>query len=328
VAVVVIYSAFAAISGLVVPLVIAVVIGVLGVPLVDMLERTGIPRHIGAGLFMVTLLVVVGGSIGLAIEGIVDQGGEVADQVAAGIDAIGRWLEQLDVDLPSGDSIVDSGDSMGRPLLPGAASYVGSIFSSAMAFLVGTFLAAFMLYYILVDWGTLRDWVAGHLNMPARIGAGVIDDSTAIVRQGFYALTLSSLVVAILIGLTLALLDIPLVFTIGFVTFITSYIPYLGATLSGAFGFLVALGANGIEDAVILLVVILVVQNVVQTIVGNKLISDRLRIHPLASLLATLIGATVAGLLGAMLSSLVLGIVIAVADRVRTAQAELTPHPA
>lgn len=70
VAVVVIDSAFAAISALVVPLVIAVVIGVLGVPAVDILERTLIPRHIGAGLFMVILLVVVGGSIGLAIEGI------------------------------------------------------------------------------------------------------------------------------------------------------------------------------------------------------------------------------------------------------------------
>lgn len=323
VAAVVIYLAFAAVSGLVVPLVISLVIGVLGVPLVDRLERMRVPRRIAAVLFMVTVFVVVGGAFGLAIEGIVDQGDQVSDFVAAGVDVIGRWLADLDAELPSGSSMVDSGGSMGGRLLPGAAGLVGSVFSSAMAFLVGTLLASIMLYYILVDWETIRTWLGEHLNMPSEVGAEIVDDSTAIVRQGFYALTLSSLAVATLIGVTMAILGIPLVFTVTIVTFVTSYIPYLGAVLSGAFAFLVALGASGFEDAVILLIVILIVQNIVQTVVGNKLTSDRLRVHPIASLSATLVGATVAGLLGAMLSSLVLAIVLAVMKRVRTAQAEL-----
>jgi predicted PurR-regulated permease PerM len=81
--------------------------------------------------------------------------------------------------------------------------------------------------------------------------------------------------------------------------------------------------ASGIEDALILLMVILVVQNVVQTVLGNKLTSDRLHIHPLASLIATVIGATVAGLMGAMLSSLALAMVIAMVQRLNAARSEL-----
>jgi predicted PurR-regulated permease PerM len=317
------YSAVAAISGLVIPLVIAIVIGVLGVPVVDFLEQRRIPRPAGAAVFVVCLVVVVGGAIWLAIIGISDQGDEVSAQMAAGIDAIGAWLENLEIDLPSGTSIVDAGSSQGWDLLPGAASYVGSIFSSTMAFLVGTLMAVFFLYYILVDWNTLRAWLSGHLNMPTELGRQIIDDSTSIVRQGFTALTLSSLVVSTMIGIAMLILDIPLAFTVAFVTFVTSYIPYLGAILSGAFGFVVALGASGIEDALILLVVILVVQNVVQTVLGNKLTSDRLHIHPLASLIATVIGATVAGLLGAMLSSLALAMVIAMVQRLNAARSEL-----
>lgn len=317
------YLAVAAISGLVIPLVIAIVVGVLGVPVVDFLEQRRIPRPAGAAVFVVCLVVVVGGAIWLAIIGISDQADEVSAQIAAGIDAIGGWLENLEIDLPSGTSIVDAGSSQGWDLLPGAAGYVGSIFSTTMAFLVGALMAVFFLYYVLVDWNTLRAWLSGHLNMPTELGRQIIDDSTSIVRQGFTALTLSSLVVSTMIGITMLILDIPLAFTVAFVTFVTSYIPYLGAILSGAFGFVVALGASGIEDALILLVVILVVQNVVQTVLGNKLTSDRLHIHPLASLIATVIGATVAGLLGAMLSSLALAMVIAVVQRLNAAREEL-----
>lgn len=329
----VVYAAVAAISGLVIPLVLSMVIGVLGVPVVDFLEQRRVPRPAGAAAFMVSLVVVLGGAIWLTVIGISDQGPEVAARVAAGVDAVGGWLEDRNIDLPSGTSIVDAGSSQGSALLPGAASYLGSIFSSAMAFLVGTFLAVFFLYYILVDWNTLRTWLGGHLNMPPDVGRKIVDDSTSIVRQGFGALTLSSLVVSILIGATMVILDVPLAFTVALVTFVTSYIPYLGAVLSGAFGFLVTLGASGIEDALILLAVILIAQNVVQTVLGNKLTSDRLHIHPLANLIATVIGATLAGLLGAMLSSLVLAMAISIVRRLKAARSELragdatTPSP-
>lgn len=327
VAVVIGYTAIAAISGLVVPLAIAVVIGVLGVPVVDFLERRRLPRPAGAALFVVLLTVVLSGAIWMAIRGVSDQSDEIRLQIAAGIDAVRDWLDAGDIELPTGHSVVDAGTSQGRLLLPGAASYLGSIFSSALAFVVGTVLAVFILYYILVDWSTLRTWLSSHLSLPTELGREIIDDSTSIVREALSALTLSSLVVSATIGITMVVLDIPLAFVVALVTFVTSYIPYLGAVLSGAFGCLVALGASGIEDALVLLVVILIVQNLVQTVLGNKLTSDRLHIHPLASLGATIIGATVAGLLGAMLSSIVLAMAIAATQRLWIARAQLSTGP-
>lgn len=312
----VVYGALATLSGLLVPLVIAAVIGTLASPIVDWLHRYRVPRPLGAVIVMVVLVVVLVAAVVVSVRGIIDQSDELSAQLAAGIDTVGDWLADAEIELGTGSSIVDSGASLGIDWIGGLATYFTTIFSSALSFVVGTFLAVFFLYYMLTDWHRLRDWLGRNLGVPADLGAGIIDDVTGLTRRGFGALTASSLVTAVLIGGAMIVLDLPLAFTVAFVTFVTSYVPYIGAIFSGTFGFLVALGAGGTTDALILLVVILVVQNLVQTVVGNRLASSTLSIHPIAALMSTIIGASLAGLIGAMLSAPVLASIIAVRRRV------------
>ena len=113
-------------------------------------------------------------------------------------------------------------------------------------------------------------------------------------------------------------LDIPLAFTVALVTFVTSFIPYLGAIVSGAFAVLVALGAGGLQDAVIMLIVVLVTQNVIQTLLLTKVTSDKLALHPIVNLGSTIVGATLAGLVGATLSAPIVATLIAVRKRIIT----------
>jgi len=124
-------------------------------------------------------------------------------------------------------------------------------------------------------------------------------------------------VTAVIIGVGMAILGVPLAFTVALVTFVTSYIPYLGAIFSGIFAFVVALGSGGLTVALILLVVVLVTQNLVQTVVQTKLQSDRLALHPIASLGSTIVGASLAGIVGAMLSAPILAMTITIARRLR-----------
>ncbi len=123
------------------------------------------------------------------------------------------------------------------------------------------------------------------------------------------------MVTSVLIGLAAVLLDVPLAFAIAVVTLVTSYIPYLGAILSGAFATLLALGAQGPQAAIIMLVVILVVQNIVQTVVLTTLTSDVLSLHPIVALGSTTVGAALAGALGATLSSPAVAVAIRVDRR-------------
>lgn len=314
------YSLLAAVSGLVVPLVIATVIGMLASPLVDWFERRGVARPLGSLIVLIAIVGAFVGSVAVAVDGVIDQGDEITKQLTAGLDRVDQWLEDLDIDAGVADERVEQAKQFGVDLIPGAASWFTTAFSGFVSFVAGTLLGLFLLYFILADWAQLRSWLGAHLGVPADLGIDIIDDATAIIRQGFAALTVSSVATAILIGTTMVVLGLPLAFTVALVTFVTSYIPYLGAIFSGAFACLVALGAGSITDALLLLVVILVVQNIVQTVMTTKLTSDRLSLHPIANLISTIVGASLAGLLGATLSAPVLAMTIQIGRRVRQYQ--------
>lgn len=310
----VVAGVFGAISGLVVPLVVAIVVGVLFVPAVDRLARV-VPRPAAAALVLLGLLVAAGLSVVLAVAGVVDQAPSIGRNLSAGFDQIVTWLDDLDLQVADGDRMVDGLADVWTLAVPGLAGIFGTVFSSTAAFFAGMFVGVFMLYFVLADWEELRAWVASHLGVEARIGEEIVDDTTWSLRQYFLALTISSIVVAVLVGGTVAVLGMPLALTIALVTFFTSYIPYLGALFSGAFAVLIALGSGGVGEAVIVLVVVLVAQNVVQTIVQTKMTEDRLSLHPIVIFGSTIAGGATLGLLGAALSTPAVAVVVGITRR-------------
>jgi predicted PurR-regulated permease PerM len=293
-----------------------VVIGMLAVPVVDRLVAWRVPRPLAAMTFIAGLVTLIVAVAAVVVSEVIQQGLEIRLVVSAGLDEIDGWVSDGSTTSDAARD-VDRAVDMGRPLLTGAASWATTIFSSALTFALGTFLALFILYYVLTDWTSVRNWTARHLGVSTDVGAGIVDDATSVVRNGFAALTVTSLVTTGLIALTVVILGVPLAVAITFVTFVGSYVPYLGAILSGAFAFLVALGASGPRDALILLVVILIVQNVVQAIVGNRMASDRLQLHPLPSIISSVCGVAIAGVLGAILSAPALALGLAVTRRLR-----------
>lgn len=312
--VVVAYLGLAAISALVVPLVIAVVIGMIFHPIVDRLQSMGVPRMVGAAVVLVGLAALAGVAIWLSVKGVLDQSELISEQVQQGWLVVQDWLAQQGVSVDQLQSYWER--LSGGAATGGAAGLVQAGFSGVAAFLIGLFIAVFLLYYLLKDWHPIREWLAGHLALPQSLGSGLIEDATTAIRRYFYGLALTAFPVSLIIGLAMWALGLPLAFTVAVVTFITSFIPYLGAILSGIFTVLVALGAGGLTDGLIMLVVVLVTQNVVQTLLLTKITSDRLAIHPIVNLASTIIGATVAGIVGATLSAPIVAMLIAARQRV------------
>ncbi len=305
----------AQVSGFVVPLALAAVMGAIFAPLVERLQARGMPRSGGALLVLLGLTVVVAGSVWLVVTGILGQSGQIRAQVSAGLDTLSSWLSSHGIDIGSGASATDSASSATGQALGGVMGALATTFSGLMSLGIATAIGAFLLYYVLVDWAGLNRWVGGHVGLDADVGTEVVEDSAVAVRRYFWALTISAVVTAVLIGGTAWVLGVPLAFTIAVVTLVTSYVPYLGAILSGAFATLIALGANGLDTAIIMLVVILVVQNIVQTIVLVRLAGTALSLHPIVVLGATVVGAAVAGMLGAALASPAVAVAIMVQRR-------------
>ena len=300
---------FTTISGLFVPLVVAVVIGMLFYPLVDKLAARGVNRTIGSVLVIVLVMAVLIGTIWITVAGIYSQSDEMVAEVGAGLTTLANWSN---LNVPG--ELVEQIRAKALETLPNVASGITSFlfsgFSGVISFFMGGFTALFLLFYLLSDWDNIASWVGRHLGLPEKLGVDLVDDATSAMRIYFYALTLANLPVAVGVGVTMWLLGLPLVVPVVLVTLITAYIPYLGAILSGTFAALVALGAGGLVDAVIILVVILGLQNIMDPIISNYITSDKLKIHPIVTLITTIGGGILFGALGATLANPITAVLI------------------
>ena len=310
---VVIYLGLSQLTSLLIPLVVAVVIGMLFSPVVDRLTRAGLAPFVAASLVLIGLVAITALSIFLAVKGIYDQRDLIVEQFSRGWEIIQVWLGERGISL---DNIDQAFATVNTGISSGASGAIQAGLSSVFAFTLGLLIGLFLLFYVLKDWHVIRDWVARHMGLiPADVGAGIINDATRSIRSYFAGLAITAAPVAFLIGVAMLILDIPLAFTVMLVTFVTSFIPYLGAIVSGAFAVLVALGAAGVREAIIILVVVIVAQNVLQTLMLTKITSDKLAIHPIVNLGSTIIGATLAGIVGATLSAPAVATMISVSRR-------------
>ena len=307
------------ISGLFVPSVIAVVVGMLTYPLVDILAARRVPPTIGSVLVILLVLAVCIGLAWLTVVGIVNQSEEMVTQLVAGLTHLAA-ISNLDVSPAQIQTEIM--DALPK-LAAGLTSVVFSSISGIMGLFMGAFTAFFLLFYLLADWHGVTGWVGRHLGLPAELGANVVGQAVSAMRIYFYALTVSNLPVAIAVGLTMWLLGLPLAFPVALITMATAYIPYLGAIISGVFAALVALGAGGVADAVIIIVVITVLQNIVGPIIAINVASNKFEMNPIITLLTTLGGGILFGALGATLSAPLTAVLIDAHKEVQAYDANL-----
>lgn len=304
-------------SSVMIPLIVAGVLGALFAPLVDWLEKRSVPRAMGSSVVLLLLLGIAVGTVWITVAGVINQGALIAEQVTAGFASLEIWLQGLNIPSVTSKQLVEQATGAGQQIAAGIGGYLGRGISGTLAFLFGTFLGAFMLFFILKDWHAIVDWVARHLGFPREVGSGIIEDGVHAMQQYFIGVTITGLVVGVMVGVSVWLLGLPLVAAITVVTWLTCYVPYVGAIISSLFAVLVALGSGGIVKAGIVLVIILVAQNVVQTIIQNQIASERLSIHPLAALLGTILGGIFLGLTGAMLAPALVAFGLKALRRVR-----------
>ena len=293
----VVLCVLALVTEVAIPLAIAAVLAAILVPLTDRLEEWHVPRWLGATLVLLLALAVVAGTIALVINGIVSQSDEIWQQLQAG-------LQRLNSDVGG------SGTSSG-PLVDGARSaahiltsgVVGSLVSSAGSLIVSTVLAVFILLFLLKDWDQITDWTAGHLGVPAPTGHSILNGIVNAFRGYASGLTLIGAANAAVVGLGAWLLGVPLVGTIALVTFVTSYVPYLGAFVAGAFAVVIAYGSGGFGTALAMLAIVLLANNTIQNLLEPFAFGTRLRLHPLAVLITVTSATLLFGVLGAILAA-------------------------
>jgi predicted PurR-regulated permease PerM len=167
----------------------------------------------------------------------------------------------------------------------------------------GLSFAVLSLFFLLKDGPMMRNWLDRHFGLPVPVAQTITGNVITSLRGYFRGTTLVGAFNGVVVALGALVLGVPLAGTIGLVTFITAYVPYLGAFVAGVFTFAIALGAKGATTAVIMLIIFLLANGMLQQLVQPFAMGAALQLNPLVVLIVTIGAGCLFGTIGLILAA-------------------------
>ncbi|GAB2453945.1 AI-2E family transporter [Xylanimonas ulmi] len=293
---------------IVVPVAVALLVAVLLRPFRDGLERRArLPRGLATAVSVVGLLALVAALVSLAGRQIVAGFSDLADQAVAGVNEVREWLahgplgignDQLNAYWEQISDALTSGDGTSTIVTGalGAATTAGHV-------LVGALIALFCTIFFLIDGRGIWTWLVNLLPVTARervhqAGRRGIVTLSAYVRTQ----VLVAFVDAVGIGVGAAFFVPALALPLGILVFVGSFVPIVGAIVTGAIACVVVLVAQGWVAALIMLAIVLAVQQIEGHVLQPFLMGHAVSLHPVAVVLVVAAGSLAAGIVGALFS--------------------------
>ncbi len=312
----------------VVPVLIALLFAAAASPMVDWLDRR-LPRLVAVWSTILLGLAVLAGVGYLVGDSVASQFGELREGAVQGFQQLQDFIASGPFGLPALDA--DELTSQLESVLQGSAVQSGAVTGAAAVAQIatGVLLAVVVLFFLLKDGRQIWAFFRGQLPVHQHRRFDLIGVRSVGVLGGYVRGTATvALVDAVLIGIGLVLVGVPLALPLALLTFVAAFVPIVGAVAAGAVAILVALVSNGPVDALIVLVIVIGVQQVESNFLQPVLMGRYLSLHPLVILLALAAGSIVAGVIGAILSVPLAAVVWAAvqASREATAEAERVEH--
>ncbi len=310
---------------------VALFLTALLTPVHARLVRWGTPRWLATALTVVGFVLLLVGLAALVGGSIAEQWGTLSDSFQQGLDEIRVWL--ADGPLHASQTQVDAWlASLQAALADNQNQLVSGALSTATTaaeVVSGGLLALFASIFFLHDGAGIARWFV-HL-FPARSQEGVDEAGAAAwtTLTGYVRGTvIIALVDATAIGIVLTVLRVPLALPLAVLVFFGAFIPIVGALVTGFVAVVVALAANGVWAALIVLGAIIAVQqlegHVLQPVVMGRLV----RLHPLAVVVAVAAGSLLAGIVGAVIAVPLVAVVNVVVRTYRTRSRPPDPEEA
>ena len=287
------------------PLVIALLITALAAPLVDLGDRIGLNRKLSSAAVVIGGLGVVALLLTFVGAQVAQGANDLAKQVVGGLDEIRNWLR--DGPLNASDSQINDYIKAAQDLVTSSneqiVARVTEVGTAIGHIVAGFFIVLFASFFFLADGVRIWAWVVRLFPRAARVKT---DTSGRVawrsLTQFVRATVLVAFVDAVGIMLVAFILKVPFAPAIGVLVFLGSFIPMIGATLSGSVAVLVALVAHGPIVALLMLAGVIVVQQIEAHVLQPFLLGRFVSVHPLGVIIAIGCGVLVAGIAGALIA--------------------------
>jgi predicted PurR-regulated permease PerM len=289
----------------VLPCIAALLLTALLQPLTARLRRAGMPALAATWCTVLAAIVVLAGLTILA-----------ADRVSADYptleNEVRHTAHQVQVSLAGPPFRINSHRleqysndlmhflSQHKSLIAGTVVTGGKIF---LELLTGIVLMMFVTFFLLKDGDRIWSWLIKGLSPEARRRVGNAGPAAwAALVNYVRGTTAVAAIHAVVIGLALWILGVPLLVPLVILVFLAAYVPLVGILVAGALAIAVTLGTKGWLAAVILLVVFLVENQIESHLLQPLVVGRIVRLHPLAIILVLAVGGIVAGIAGAIVA--------------------------
>ncbi|WP_210506901.1 AI-2E family transporter [Naasia sp. SYSU D00057] len=315
---------------IIIPLLISVLVAALLVPLVHFLVRHRWPRWLAIALAEIGTLVAVGGLIYLVVTQVIRGFDDLRRQSLESYEQFQGFLRDSPFQISEAqlnewiDQGVQSLQQDNGVLLTGALS-VGTTLGHVLA---GFLLVLFSTLFLLIDGRGIWHWIVRlfpRRARPAIDGAG---------RAGWHTLgnfvrvqILVAFIDAVGIGLGAFFLQAPLAIPIAVLVFLGSFIPVVGAVVTGALAVFIVLVYNGAVPALIMLGIVLLVQQIEGHVLQPLIMGTAVKVHPLAVVLAVVAGGILGGLPGTLFAVPVVATLNVMAKYIAQGTWRVNPKP-
>jgi predicted PurR-regulated permease PerM len=289
----------------VLPLIIAIMITTLLGPAAGWLRARGWPRLLAAWSVLLLSLALFASVFALLAPQVAAEIGELGSDVRAGFQQILRWLAEGPLQLTQ-EQIDSYIDRVQDQLSTNSGVITSGVVAGAVKageIIAGILLTLVLVFFFVKDGDAMFGWATDRLRPEQRrharaLGARAWSALSAYVR----GTAVIALVDAVLIGIALVLIGVPLIVPLMVLTFLGGFFPLVGAVVAGAVAALVALVSGGVLDALLVAGATTVIQQVEGDVLQPVVLGRAVRLHPVVVLLALTAGAVLAGIAGAFLA--------------------------
>jgi predicted PurR-regulated permease PerM len=274
-------------------------------PFVNYLVNKGWKRNIASliviMLFASLAIILILGMVPLVI----DQLGSISDRLPQWSSQINTYFNSwfgLNIDIEGIYSNLNQSNALSAVGL-NIANNVIAISKQLIFAFIQIFAVIILTYYFVSDAPRLRRLICSFL--PAKQQKFLLNTwELAITKTGnfMYSRGLLGLVSAVFTLIVLLILGVPFALPLAlWMGVVSQFLPVIGTFIAASLPLMVAF-INSPRDALILLILIIIYQQFENYIIGPKITSHTMEMHPAVALLAVLIGATVAGVVGALIA--------------------------
>ena len=287
------------------PVVLALIVCTVLAPIAAALRRLKVPAALAAFLTMLLFFGVLAALAMIIAPNLVGQSRLLYIQALEGLQRLQLWAQGPPLNLDP-ESLNEGVDEITLWIQNQAGAIAGGVFSginTAAGLSVTLMVLVVLTFFFLKDGHRFLPWLRSATG--GRTGLYLTELLTRAwnTLSGFIrAQAVCSLVDAIVIGTGIAIVGVPMAFTLALITFVAGFIPIVGAVVAGALAVLIALVTLGFTKALIVLGIVLATQQLEGNVLSPLLQSRAMNLHPVIVLVSVTVGGALFGLVGGFLA--------------------------